>query len=159
MRAKATAIGVYFGAEAIAWLASVGVSALAIILLRALGIGSSAKRITMQARYLAIVFLFIVGVEAVNGRFPNLTGTMFPKTWDHPIALLDEEFGLDPAFSAGRFLQQHHALWDFAFLTYNGLLAGSLSWFLCNLVGVSAMGLQRWRNLLSQASPAGSSIC
>lgn len=155
-------VGGYIGATAIAWLASCGLASLLPVLLQAVGIGfdktgRDGKDAVHHARVLLAIFLLVVAVEAVNGRFLRFTSVAFPQTWDHALAALDTRFGFQPAFAIGRFAQKYNWILNYSFLAYNGLLLGLISlmalesrrtfldslttWFQFSVAGVIGGGL------------------
>jgi hypothetical protein len=119
-------VGLYVGVYPLAWLGAVGVAALVPIFLRAAGIGTAGPEMTRRARFLGGIFLFMFCGAAVNSRFLRFTATI-ALTFDHRVAFLDRRFGLDPAFTLGRFLQAFHWLLNFAFFAYHALLLGLIS--------------------------------
>ncbi len=121
------AAGGYFGATAIGWLASCGAMCLLAIALQAVGVGGRAEDMVHRARVLFAVFVLVVVLETLNGKFLRFTGVAFPETWDLALATLDSRFGGQPAFAVGRFVLEYNWALNFSFLAYNGLLLGLVS--------------------------------
>ncbi len=115
--------GAYFLSNTLAFLGLTGVAAVG-----ALAIHSWRRR---EARWLLAMFVSLLVLNLISGRYLSFTSTAMPITFDRVVALADAQFGLQPSFALGRLFTRFQVLANLCFLTYNGLLFALL--LLCSV--------------------------